>query len=261
MRRTVFGATSTRWMVGIIGVAICSAVPAADEAFSQSKATQENIDQAAKKSQEKIDGLSQQAQEMLAEYRAARDEAASLKIYNDQLAKLVASQGDELASTEKQLDNIDETQQEFVPFLIRAVDTLDQFVQRDVPFLINERQERVADLKVLLDRADTTTAEKFRKIMEAYQTEIDYGRTIEAYRGQLTLDGQDRNVQFLRIGRVALLYQSLNGQNTGHWEPKAGKWERLDGSYRSAVEQGLRIASEQAPPDLLRIPVPAPETK
>jgi hypothetical protein len=230
---------------------------AAEQAYQQSQNVQSDIDKAAKQSQARIDNLSEEARTMLQEFRAARDESASLKIYNGQLRKIVESQDAEIASTRTQLDQIEGTQQKFVPFMINAVSTLDEFVSRDLPFLMDERRERVQDLQTLLDRADVTTAEKFRKIMEAYQTEIEYGRTIEAYRGDL---GDDRTVRFLRIGRVALMYQTLSGRDTGYWNADAGEWQRLDGSYRSAVEHGLRIASEQAPPDLLRIPVSAPES-
>lgn len=234
-------------------------VYAANQSFKAPNNVQTEIDTAAQKSQARIDNLSEDARAMLQEFRAARDEAASLKIYNEQLEKIVSSQDEEIASTSSQLDNIEGTQQQFVPFLIKAVSTLEEFVNRDLPFLTEERSDRVDDLQVLLDRADITTAEKFRKIMEAYQTEIEYGRTIEAYRGNLS--GVDRTVRFLRIGRIALAYQTLDGRDTGYWNADKGGWQTLDPSYRSAIEQGLRIASEQAPPDLLRIPVSAPEGK
>jgi hypothetical protein len=41
----------------------------------------------------------------------------------------------------------------------------------------------------MMTRADVTNAEKFRRIMEAYQIENDYGNTIEAYRANIELEG------------------------------------------------------------------------
>ena len=53
----------------------------------------------------------------------------------------------------------------------------------DIPFLLDERMSRVKDLDDLIIRADVTTAEKFRKIFEAYQLEAEFGKTIESYHG------------------------------------------------------------------------------
>ena len=84
--------------------------------------------------------------------------------------------------------------------MLRMIDAIDQFVAVDVPFLKDDRTKRMNALKDLMGRSDVTVAEKYRKVMEAYQTEINYGRTIESYRGTLSLNGLDREVDFLRIG-------------------------------------------------------------
>jgi hypothetical protein len=145
------------------------------------------------------------------------------------------------------------------PLMLAMVDAIETFVDRDVPFLLDERRDRVGRLRELMDRADVTNAEKYRRIMEAYQIENDFGRTIEAYRGSLEGGAETRTVNFLRIGRVTLLYQTLDGTEVGAWNKDNAAWEVLDGSYRPAVRQGLRIARKQAAPDLLRLPVPAAE--
>ena len=105
-----------------------------------------------------------------------------------------------------------------------------------------------------MDRADVTNAEKYRRIVEAYQIENDYGRTIEAYRG--TLDN-GKTVDFLRVGRIALVYQTLDGEETGVWDQGAQDWVELDDSYRTSIKQGLKIARKQSAPDLIELPLPA----
>lgn len=236
-----------------------AATPAFPDELDSARQLQEQIDEAGQQTQRRIDELSEQARAMLAEYRAAQEEAESLAVYNDQLERLVASQSEEITSIEEQLETIDTTQQDFVPLMLRALDALETFVERDMPFLADERAADIADLRAVMDRADVSTAERFRQIMATYQEEMDYGRTIETYRGKLDLDGTERSVRFLRIGRVALLYQTLDGQATGRWNPATGSWEPLGNGYRAAVEHGLRVASEQAPPDLLQVPLTVPE--
>ena len=110
-----------------------------------------------------------------------------------------------------------------------------------------------------MKRADVTGAEKYRQIMEAYQIENEYGRTIEAYRSTLDLGGREATVDFLRFGRIALVYQTPDGTELGVWNQKKGAWEPLDSSYRSAIRDGIRIARKKASPDLIRLPLPAAE--
>lgn len=214
--------------------------------------TQIKTDQAAKQSQQKIDQLSEQKDEMLAEYRNVLRQTESLRIYNDQLDKLVLSQRDELTAIDQQLENIETTQREIVPLMLKMIDVIAQFVALDMPFLPEERSQRIAALENLMERADVSLAEKYRRILEAYQVETEYGRTIEAYQGDIELDGQTRTVDFLRIGRVSLYYLSLDGMEAGVWD---NGWQPLDESYRQAIEKGLKVARKQLPPDLLVLPV------
>jgi hypothetical protein len=124
-----------------------------------------------------------------------------------------------------------------------------------VPFLINERRARVQNLRDLMDRSDANPAEKYRKILEAYEIENEYGRTIEAYEGQMEITGEERTVAFLRIGRVALIYQTLDADESGAWSQKDKGFTDLDGDFDTELRSALRIAKQQAAPDLLVVPV------
>lgn len=213
----------------------------------------------ATQSQNKIDQLSDETRRMLDEYRQNIREAKTLKQYNDHLAKLVESQAQEKVSLEQQLLEIDVTQREIVPLMLRMLEYLDAFVGFDLPFLPDERQARLTRLNALMVRADITTAEKFRQVLETYQIESDYGRTIEAYRAGLVVENQERPVDFLRLGRVALFYQSLDGGETGIWNQATKSWDDISDEYTKAIRDGLRIARKEAAPNLLTLPIPAPE--
>ena len=91
------------------------------------------------------------------------------------------------------------------------IDGLENFIQLDIPFLMNERKSRVETLKSTMDRGDISTSEKFRLIIEAYKTELEYGRTIESYRDNIVIDGVETSADFLRIGRIALTYLTVDG--------------------------------------------------
>ncbi len=208
--------------------------------------------------QKNIDELSDQTDELLAKYRTVLTQIDSIGIYNHQLRELISSQDEELTSLQDQLDRVEVVGRSVTPLMLRMIDALDATVALDLPYLIEERTQRVAELRRLMTRAAVTNAEKYRLIMEAYQDENEYGRTIEAYRSTLKRGDRDIKVDFLRFGRIALVYQTLDGMEAGVWNQAKKTWEPLDASYRTAIRQGLRIARKQAAPDLIRLPLPVP---
>ncbi len=245
-------------VVGVVGLAL--AWEASAGALGSSLKTQTGINTAAGQSQKRIDKLEDQTDTMLQEYRLVTTEADSLKTYNDQLEVLVNAQQAELDSMSKQLEQIEVTTREVVPMMLKMIDALDQFVKLDVPFLQDERSERLLTLKDIMDRSDVTTSEKYRQIIEAYQVEMEYGRTIEAYRGELKFGDSDvRTVDYLRIGRLILIYQTLDGKQAGVWDNKARKWTPVDSGYHTSINAALRVARKQAAPDLLKLPVAGAE--
>jgi len=214
---------------------------------------------AAIQSQKKIDGLSDKTRKMLGQYRSTTHQTETLLTYNKHLNDLLVSQKQEKESLQQQLAEIETTQREIVPLILRMLDSLDKFVALDLPFLPEERSQRIAKLKQMIVRADVTNAEKFRRILEAYQVENDYGNTIEAYRADLTVAGVASSVDFLRLGRVALYYQRFDGSETGYWDKEQKQWLPLADDYRNAIRNGLRIARKETAPDLLVLPISVAE--
>ena len=150
---------------------------------------------------------------------------------------------------------MDATAAEVQPLLQRMFDELDQFVAADLPFLKEELTRRMDNLRALMTNLEATTFEKYRKLMEAYQIEMEYGRTLGWYRQKLA-DGRDAD--FVRLGRVSLMYQTADGTETGYWDQQGKKWVP-DNDYSRAVQQALRIAKQEGAPDLITVPVPAPQ--
>ena len=210
------------------------------------------------KSQGRIDKLSDDTDRLLAEYRVVIQRIDALKVYNKQVSDLITSQDEEMASFRRQIDDVELVGREVTPLMFGMLDSIENFVELDIPFLPEERADRIADLRDTMVRADVTDAERYRRIVEAYQIENEFGRTIEAYQEELNLDGKTRQVDFLRVGRVAFLYQTLDGSETGVWNQKKRAWTDA-GGYASAVRLGLRMARKQTAPDLLKLPLPTAE--
>jgi septal ring factor EnvC (AmiA/AmiB activator) len=214
-----------------------------------------NVDEEAKASQDRIDQLDDETQKLLSEYRKAVSDSESYARYADQLEVQVGSQVGEIDEINRQLLEVESTSREIAPLMQKMLATLELFVSLDVPFLREERANRVAMLQQMMTRADVTFSEKYRRILEAYQVEMEYGRTIEAYEGKLP---DDRTVQFLRVGRVSLLYQTLDEQETAYWDAQQKQWV-VANLYAHGFKEGIAVAKKVRAPEMLLVPVPAPK--
>jgi len=225
-----------------------------DSLFVQNDST---ID--SKGSQEKITDLSVETQELLGEYRLVLQQIDRLIAYNDYVERLITDQEEQIVDINRQLQDFALIERGIVPLMLESIETLDRFIDLDVPFLLEERKDRVNRLRVIMNESDITVSEKFRQIMDAYQIETSFGSDIEAYTGFLDINGESRQVDFLRIGRTSLTYQTPDQKKTGFWNKQTQQWEDLPRKYTDYVKEGLRIAKKQITPDLIQLPVEAPK--
>lgn len=228
----------------------------AEQLLEQAQQQSEALISEAVAAQQRIDLLDDATRAALTEYRQASTQAEALTEYSERMQQLVQTQAAEIASLQQQIDSVADTQREMVPLIRRMIESLDAFVALDLPFLLEEREERIARLQALLVEPEVSVAELYRRVLEAYQIESDYGRTLEAWRGPLGEGEQQRVVEFLRVGRLMLFYQSLDGQQQGYWDTAQGQWQALPSSYRRALDQGMAIARNEQTPQLLRLPMP-----
>ena len=205
--------------------------------------------------QEQIVKLDETTRILLADYQSTTKEFESLKLYNDQVQKIINSQIEEIENIILKIDELDKTNQRIVPLMLKMIEGLENFILLDLPFLMTERSTRVQNLKNTMDRGDISTSEKFRLITEAYKTELEYGRTIETYRDNILIDGVETSADFLRVGRIALTYLTVDGNKGGYWDTQASSYMKASSSIRRATGDALKIASKQAPPALIKIPL------
>ncbi len=227
------------------------------QGLSSTVQVETKINKDAASSQERVNTLAKQTQDLLAEYRSVVREVEGLKIYNENLAKVVGDQRTEVQSINNQLSGLEATNRGVVPLMLEMIETLGQIVEADVPFRIEERRARVERLAIMMDQAEVTASEKYRRVMEAYQGELEYGRTTESYSDTLPTTGQ--TVDFLRVGRALLIYQTSDQSSTGWFNPSSRAYEELPGKYTLEVKNGIAIAKNEKAPDLVMLPTPGPE--
>ena len=255
--RMVLAAFFVMFIIGFLGS--LDKANAQEKKLKDTQGAQINVDNAARESQKKVSKTADQTKTIVDEYRATLRKIENTKIYNAQLRKLITSQEEEMVSMKAQIEDIKNTNKEIFPLMLRMIANIEEFIKLDVPFLPEERERRLTQIKEIMDKAKVSTSEKFRRVIEAYQIENEYGRTIEAYRGLQTVDGKELTVDFLRVGRISLVYQTLDGKQSGYWDQKERQWKELSSSYRKSIQQGLKMARKQSAPNLMTLPVPAPQ--
>lgn len=239
---------------------LLAAAAVADTAtLEEIEAVQAGRAETGRQSQSRIDNIVEETDSLEYQYKRVLKEVDGLKVFNTLMEKQIDRQEADIALLNEAIDEAQASRRQMRPLMLRMIEALDLFVEADAPFLLDERRARVAGLTELMGRGDVSVAEKFRKVLEAYQIENDYGRTIEAYKASVDHEGGVLEVDVLRIGRVALIYQTADLGATRKWDREARAWVDLEGSYRNQVRMGLRVARKQVAPDLLLLPVHAPE--
>jgi len=211
----------------------------------------------AQQSQERINTIVEGTRSLEDQYRAINKEIDGLKVYNRLMTAQTSGQQAVLEDIALSMDQVDVINRQIFPLMERMIDGLGQSVSLDVPFLMEERTDRIDKLRSIMERSDVSVAEKFRKVMEAYQIENDFGSSSEWYTQSLTLEGATRSYNILRIGRIGLFFQSDDAKITGRWDNTARGWV-MDNSARSDIRTGLRMAKQLIAPVLIVIPVAAP---
>lgn len=265
----IFGATAKRFVnagihagmtvatVSLVAVLAVGAVSAQQLDEPIEKRVEAN--ETGAESQKRVEVMATATDQLIAEYRLTNKKIESLNIFNRQLSVVIESQNEELASLQRQIDDVEEVGRSVTPLMLKMIDSLAQFVEVDIPFLSEQRRARVDGLRILMRRSDVADAERYRRILEAYQVESDFGRTIEAYAGTLNRNGVDVPVDYLRVGRIGLIYQTRDLEEVGAWNHELQGFEPLDSSYFNWVSDGLRVAKKTSSPKLIRIPLAQPE--
>ncbi len=204
--------------------------------------------------QDKIDAAADETRELLTRLRDASREASRLERYNDELARRNQAQQALIEKRREAIDQLSVTREALPGQLRDMVSQLRTLIEADLPFLREERLARVESLDAMLDDSEMSAGDKLDRVLSAWRTELDYGREMDAWQGPLVGD-DDRQVDYLRVGRIGLYYATPDGRAGGVWRADAEEWQPLEGDALDELRKGLRIARDQRAPALLDLPV------
>ena len=250
---------SSRRMTKLLTVSFVIAVSGSVFAQSVDQVLQADLRRLslAQASQERINTVVEGTRSLADQYRSVNKEIDGLKVYNRLMTAQTNGQNATLDDISLSMDQVDVINRQIFPLMERMIDGIEQSIALDIPFLMGERRDRVDKLKDIMQRSDVSVAEKFRKVMEAYQIENDYGSSSETYRQSLEIEGTVRDYNMLRIGRIGLYFQSDDSRITGTWDSDAGSYVILGNEHRNEIKKGIRMAKDLIAPELLLLPVPA----
>ncbi len=211
-------------------------------------------------SQDKVDNLSDEKDSLLAEWKVVVKQVEGLRIYNAQKRAQIKAQEDRLLVLENQTKEIDTTKRLIPGVMTNIALRLEKDIKDNAPFLIDVRLGRVNQVLDILVDPTVTESERVRQVLEAVNIEREYGRTIETYEDAIVLDGEEKVVNILRIGRLALLYQLKDQSEAGVWDNELKEWVKVEG-YRIPIRDGIRMANKTAPLDLLSLPIKFKESE
>jgi hypothetical protein len=227
--------------------------------FSSALQVSEQTAQETKTSQQRIDQLDDQTASLLNDYRANLKQLEAARRYNESLRRNIENQEAAIQRLREDIDNVEGLQRATQPLMEDMVARFGQLVDADLPFRVEDRASRAARLSNVLDDAQMSAAQKYRLIVEAYQIENEFGRTIGAYEGTIGSGEEALTGEFLRVGRIALIFKTPDDSVLRVYDKSAGDFVNLDkGQYLQDVKFGLRMAKEQTAPDVFFIPVKPP---
>ena len=216
--------------------------------------TGEQATRRAEQTQVRINQLDDERSEMVAEFRTLLQRKQAAELYARQQEKVVESQRRELESLTEQLGRVDEITAQTVPMLQDMIADLNTFVSADLPFKLEERRARIETLETAMASADVPIVEQYRLIIEAYKTEMEYGRTVQTWPETIEIDGNDVTVDMFLYGRVALVYMSPDRRYAARYDRATQSWVPVENRFKEDVSKAIRIAKGTTTPGVLYAP-------
>lgn len=213
---------------------------------------------AARESQQRVNKLFEETRALHDKRRAAEWQSLQLAAYAEQLEQEAAVEENKRAGIEAELKRVATTGTELAPLTQRMLAELETFIASDLPFLHEVRQQRIAELKTLLADPQRGNAEKFRRVLEAWRSEAEYGYSLGAEDVTTDCEGKAGASTLVRVGRIGLYCLSADGKQAAYWDAQAKHWTAMDdGDDVEQVALAVSIARAKAQPELLVLPVKA----
>ncbi len=206
------------------------------------------------KAQKEEDQWFKEKQRLEAKYKALKEENMLISNEIARLKKEIALHKDSIEKIHGDISKIEGIKARIEPFILSTYNRLRDFIKQDIPFLPRERGDRIKRLEKVLYDPTISISERFRRLMEAIFIEAEYANTIEVYQDRIRVSNDLIYANILRIGRVCLFFQSLDGKISGYFNPASG-WELLPKRYNKDIDIAMEIAEKRRPAEIIDLPI------
>lgn len=188
------------------------------------------------------------------EYRSVLQQISNLKTFGEQQNLYVKTQKEQIDNLRGQLRSVGQVKQGIMPMMLKMIGAIEDSIRSDLPFNLDERLARVNDVQSVLVNPGASPAEQYRQVLGVFEDEVEYGQEIDSYEGaHPTSPGN--TVDFIRFGRVALVYMSKDESELALYNMSTRDWDQIGGSQALQMRQAIRIAKGEAAPGIVTAPV------
>ena len=205
-------------------------------------------------SQQRVERLDDEADTAVREFRAVLQQKDNIALFVAQQDIFLQSQKSEIASLRRQLGTVEQIKQGMSPMMLKMAAEIEDAIKDDMPFNLAERLARVERMKQTLADPDVSPAEQYRQVLNAFKIEVSYGQGIDSYEG-MHPNKPGNVVNFLRFGRVSLVYMTKDESEVGRYNIDTKQWEDVSGADALALRKAIRISKGEAAPDVVFAPV------
>jgi hypothetical protein len=206
-----------------------------------------------KQTQKKTGDWQSQKERLKSRYYQLKDISEAKQIEINHLQEVVGRQEAYTKRMNRKIIEMEKIRQRLVPYLSEVLTQMEEHVKTDLPFLMDERASRIGTLKEIIHDPEITMGEKIRRVFEGLRVEMDYGKSVETAKEEINYMDEKILVKVLRLGRTALLMQTLDENEVGIYE--GGKWVELPGKYKTEINKAIDIAERRRPVEFVNLPV------
>jgi len=207
--------------------------------------------------QETADEWTWEKKDLLDEIRDLKYRITWLQYRQEKNRIYIKGVKENIANLEFAKVEINKLRERLEPYLEDVVARMEAFIESDLPFLLDERHLRLQILKDSLNNYNVPLSEKLRRVFaEGLQVETEYGKMVETIEDQtLTINGNETEVIIFRLGRVLMVYMTLDGTQIGRWNHESKQWEPLPESLSRSIRRALDIGQRRRTAEIVELPL------